>query len=108
MYKRQAPTSVIQSAAILPPSVQFLTAENTRGAEHAGQTLAQAVRDAREVHDHDRGIALRGHPAQARQMIRKLLVGRLTFTPDEDERGRFYGMRIGCSRFEGRCLLEPW
>jgi hypothetical protein len=41
-------------------------------------------------------------------MIRKLLVGRLTFTPDEDERGRFYGMRIGCSRFEGRCLLEPW
>ncbi len=34
-------------------------------------------------------------PAKARQIVGKLLDGRLTFTPGEDEQGRLY-------RFEGR------
>jgi hypothetical protein len=33
---------------------------------------------------------LKRHPAQARQILRKLLVGRLAFTPRQDETGAWY------------------
>jgi hypothetical protein len=33
---------------------------------------------------------LTGQPIQARQILRKLLDGRLVFTPGQDTRGRFY------------------
>ena len=36
-----------------------------------------------------RGL-LRRHTAQGQQILRRLLVGRLTFTPTEDETGRYY------------------
>ena len=31
--------------------------------------------------------------AQARQIFRKLLIGRLTFTPDTDDTGRFFAFK---------------
>ena len=36
---------------------------------------------------------LRRHPEQAQSMIRKLLLGRLEFTPKRDEQGGYYGFR---------------
>ena len=36
---------------------------------------------------------LRHQMAQARQILRKLLVGRLIFTPDTDEKERFFEVR---------------
>jgi len=40
---------------------------------------------------------LQRQPVQARQILRKLLVGRLVFTPQEDEGGRFYAFSGECS-----------
>lgn len=46
-----------------------------------------------------RGL-LRGEPLQARQMIRTFLIGCLIFTPDEDERGRFYAYEGHVNRMQ--------
>ena len=40
---------------------------------------------------------LRRHTPQARQILRKLLVGRLVFTPHEDEGGRYYLITGQCA-----------
>jgi hypothetical protein len=39
-----------------------------------------------------RGL-LQRHAMQANQILRRLIVGRLTLTPQEDERGRYYAFR---------------
>jgi hypothetical protein len=44
-----------------------------------------------------RGL-LQRHPREARQILRKLLLGRLTFTPEEKDGERFY-------RFTGQVTL---
>ena len=52
------------------------------------------------------------HPAQARQIARKLVEGRLTLTPLQDDRGRFYEAKgqgtLGRVLGPGRSLLKPW
>jgi hypothetical protein len=61
-----------------------------RPAEPSGRREAAEIEAELRSYLTDWQRLLRGKTLQARQMIRKFLIGRLIFTPDEDERGRFY------------------
>jgi len=54
------------------------------------------------------------HPAQARQIARKLVEGRLTLTPLQDDRGRFYEVkgqgtlgRVLAGTFLAKAMVTP-
>jgi hypothetical protein len=54
-----------------------------------------------------RGL-LRRQPVQGRQILRKLLVGRLVFSPQPDRRYEFSGEGTLGRSWPGRLVLEGW
>ncbi len=96
----EAVVSALKARQKRQRELQGALAELESAASSGGGDAAEIERELRRYLADWQGL-LRGQPIQARQMIRKLLTGRLIFTPDEDDLGRFY-------TFEGRAdRLQP-
>ncbi len=103
-------TAAVVAGGELAPLVEALKAREQRRDALQGRIAGLDSRlragdiDAHRLADKARGrlrewrAVLGEQPVKARQIVGKLLDGRLTFTPGEDERGRLY-------RFEGRGAL---
>jgi hypothetical protein len=100
MADLEAVVSALKARQKRQRELQGALAELESAASSGGGEAAEIERELRRYLAGWQGL-LRGQPIQARQMIRKLLTGRLIFTPDEDNLGRSYA-------FEGRAdRLQP-